>query len=223
MYTVDVFNTHLRVDHDFDAFDPRLSEQGHKVEPGKVAEVIRKMAELKIACNLVDVLKPGDMIVRDGDLTEGIDQEQGILKELKEKAREKQVLVSGLSKTTGVLTDSGNSAAAVLNDIGPSCEWYYPATQEIGFAKLHKNSNYVFRLDLFDTAELKKVLGILKRNSKDACFAGYPYGLIEADRHARISHKEKEQIKMMFAAKGGSKFRRYLSSKDAHELLNKVI
>lgn len=222
-YETEAFNTHLRIDKEFNAFEPGLSENSHKAEPGKIAESARKIAELKIAAELANELDKGDMVIRDGDLIEGTEQEKRQIETLREKAMQKGVAVSGLSKTTSLLTDSGNSAAAVLNKIGPECAWYYPATNNTGFVKLNKNSNYVFRLDFFSPDHLSDVLGALKANSRDACFIGYPYGLIDADRFARITTKEKEKLKLMFMSKGGGIFRAHLASADAHEILNKII
>ena len=184
---------------------------------------IRKITELKIAAEIISDLNSGDLIVRDGDLIEGTETEQSQIEKLKEKANEKGVIIAGLSKTTSLLTDSGNSAAAVLNKIGPECAWYYPATNNTGFVKLNKNSNYVFRLDFFVPDKLADILGALKQNSKDACFLGYPYGLVDADRFARVSTKEKEKLKLMLMSKGGENFRAHLASIDAHEILNKIV
>lgn len=222
-YDTEAFNTHLRIDKEFRAFEEGLSEQGHKAEPNKIAESARKIAELKIAAELVSELEAGDIIIRDGDLLEGTAQEKEQIEKLKEKSSKKGVIVAGLSKTTSLLTDSGNSASAVLNKIGPNCAWYYPATNNVGFVKLNKNSNYVFRLDFFIPDKLADILGGLKANSRDACFIGYPYGLIDADRFARVSTKEKEKLKLMLMSKGGENFRAHLASIDAHEILNKIV
>lgn len=223
IYETEAFNTYLRIDKEFQAFDTELSENGHKAEPCKIAESARKITELKIAAELVSELEEGDILIRDGDLTEGTEQEKKQTEQLKQKSQEKGVITAGLSKTTSILTDSGNSASAVLNKIGPDCAWYYPATNKVGFVKLNKNSNYVFRLDFFVPDKLADILGALKANSKDACFIGYPYGLIDADRFARVSTKEKEKLKIMLMSKGGENFRAHLASIDAHEILNKVV
>ena len=223
IYDTEAFNTHLRIDKEFDAFEGKLSENGHKAEPGKIAESARKISELKIATEMLNELESGDIIIRDGDLIEGTEQEKRQIEDLKNKSIQKEVIVSGLSKTTSLLTDSGNSAAAVLNKIGPSCAWYYPATNNTGFVKLNKNSNYVFRLDFFIPDKLADILGGLKANSRDACFIGYPYGLIDADRFARVTTKEKEKLKLMLMSKGGENFRAHLASTDAHEILNKIV
>ncbi len=222
-YEVETYNTHFRLEKEFDALDKSLVTGSHKAEPGKIAEVIRKFAEIKIAVEAIDELEKGDVIVRDGDLDSSLTGEDKYYKQLFEKAEKNQVIVSGLSKTTSILTNTGNSAAGALGLISPACEWYYPATTHIGFTKLHSQSKHVFRLDLNNKDKLGNVLALLKKNSTDPCFLGYPYGLIEADKHARVSQKEQQQIQLMFLAKGGNKFREHISSKDAHEILNRIV
>ncbi|MBN1644864.1 hypothetical protein JW851_02385 [Candidatus Woesearchaeota archaeon] len=222
-YEAETYNTHFRLEKEFDALDKSLISGGHKIEPSKIAEVIRKFAEIKMACEAIDALEKGDVIVRDGDLEPSITNEEKYYEQLFEKAKQKEIIITGLSKTSAVLTNTGNSAASALSVISPDCEWYYLATPFIGFAKLNKNSKHVFRLDTSNKDRTGDVLGLLKTNSTDPCFLGYPYGLIEADKHARVTKKEQQQIQLMFLAKGGNKFREHISSKDAHEILNKII
>lgn len=222
-YEAETYNTHFRLEKEFDALDKSIATGKHKAEPNKIAEVIRKFAEIKMANEAVDALEKGDVIVRDGDLESSVTGEDKHYAQLFEKAEKKGVIISGLSKTSAILTNTGNSASSALSTISPECEWYYPATPFIGFAKLHKNAKHVFRIDTNDKENTGRVLGMLKANSIDPCFLGYPYGLIEADKNARISKKEQQQIQLMFLAKGGNKFREHISSKDAHEILNRIV
>ncbi len=222
VYKIETFNTTMKLEHEFDSLDNTLTEAGHRAEPAKIAEVIRKFAELKTAARLVEELDSGDIIVRDGDLDCCVTHEKEYYDLLKEKATKKGVLVCGLSKTTRIITDTGSSVTAALSAIAPEGEWVYPALPNISFAKLRKESSHVFRIDVFDYKHLEKILPLLKENSKDPCFLGYPYGLIDADRFARITHKEREQLRLMFMSKGGNKFRNYLASIDAHDSLNKI-
>ena len=62
-------------------------------------------------------------------------------------------------------------------------------------------------------------------NCKDAVFLGYPYGLIEADKNARISNQEKGMLLTLFSAKFGKdweKIKDSISNVDAHEILNNI-
>ncbi|MBW3002540.1 hypothetical protein KY338_05270, partial [Candidatus Woesearchaeota archaeon] len=83
IYDTEAFNTHLRIDKEFDAFEGKLSENGHKAEPGKIAESARKISELKIATEMLNELESGDIIIRDGDLIEGTEQEKRQIEDLK--------------------------------------------------------------------------------------------------------------------------------------------
>jgi len=222
VYKIETFNTTMKLEHEFDSLDNTLIDGGHRAEPSKIAEAIRKFAELKIAAGVIDELGEGDILVRDGDLDCCITHEKEYLDALKEKADKKGVMVCGMSKTTRIITDTGSSVIAALNALAPEGEWVYPALPNISFAKLHKNASHIFRLDVFDYKHLEKILPLLKANSIDPCFLGYPYGMIEADRFARITHKEREQLRLVFMSKGGNRFRSFVASMDAHDDLNKI-
>ena len=60
-------------------------------------------------------------------------------------------------------------------------------------------------------------------NSQDALFLGYPYGLIVADKFARVSHEEKKSLKMNFLLKADNReIAEYLSTTDAHDILDNL-
>ena len=93
--------------------------------------------------------------------------------------------------------------------------------------KLNKNSRYIFKLEIFNKNkyEINEIMSILKNNSKDPVFLGYPYGLIEADQFARISNKEKDYLKTIFLAKLGKdndKIAQYLNTLNAHNVLDSI-
>ena len=72
---------------------------------------------------------------------------------------------------------------------------------------------------------MEEVLSLLKQNSKDPVFLGYPYGLIQADRFGRVSNNDAEYLKTSFMAKAGKRFdkiRKYMASVDSHEILDSV-
>ena len=93
--------------------------------------------------------------------------------------------------------------------------------------KLHKSSNYLFRFEVFKESryDLNELLSILVENSKDPIFLGYPYGMILADKFARISNREKEYLQALFQGKAGKQFKRissYLTSLNAHDVLDNI-
>lgn len=206
VYDIENFDTDLTV-QEINSLDPKLTNN-HRLEPAQVGELVRKYAELKHLTELT-----ADIIVRDGDLEAQTDQEKQCLAQSKGKT------IIGLAKTVSLLTDAGNSAVTVLNAISPQGSWYYPCGST-GFAKFHPASKHVFRIDHY--GDVRTALGALQQNSIDPVFIGYPYGLIEADKLARVSSREAQQLKLVFLTKGGEKFRLYLSSKDAHDILNIV-
>ena len=127
-----------------------------------------------------------------------------------------------------------------MSKIAPSgCWYYYPIAEfsdkyyiaEIYFTKLHERSSYIFRLELHNNNKIDadskhdadEILSTLMKNSKDSSFLGYPYGLIDADRFARVSNNEKQLMQARLAAKIGSSFqslKEHLSSIDAHNILD---
>ncbi len=221
---------------EFDSFDETISTGKHRVSISSIGNVIRRFVELETAKNIIDELDTKDIIVIDGDLKASVTGEIDYLKELHKKAIEKNIVISALSKTSELFTDKGNSLIPVLNEIAPANEWYYYPLVEINneahkvdmhIVKLHKNSKYIFKFEIFNKTnyEINEILSILKNNSKDPIFLGYPYGLIEADKFARVSNNEKEHLKTTFLAKLGKdneKIAQYLNTLNAHNVLDSI-
>lgn len=219
----------------FSAFDSSLATGNHRASPSAAASACRKIAELREAGILVSELEKGDIIVLDRDLQATITGEKEALDELYVKAEAKGVVVCGISKTTRLFTDTGDSAAAAVSAIAPEGDWVVPVAEaenanhraEIFFAKLHPKSKYVFRLEIYrkQKQELGKAAAMLKKNSTDPVFLGYPYGLIEADQFARASNEEAEYLKVKLMSKAGKesgKILEYMKTLDAHSVLDNI-
>ena len=58
--------------------------------------------------------------------------------------------------------------------------------------------------------------------AKDPVFIGYPYGLIEADRAARVSMQESSSLQFQLKERLGSSLGQSLASKNAHSILDKL-
>ena len=152
------------------------------------------------------------------------------------KANEKSIITCGLSKTTTLMTDKGNSIANALNKFNVSEKWiYYPVVEinssnhqaSMSFVKLHEKSRYIFRFEIYkeQKEKINDVISLISNNCKDSVFIGYPYGLIEADRNARVSMQEKDMILTIFSTKFGKdweKIKESLSNVDAHEILDNI-
>lgn len=204
----------------FDANDRSLQSGLHRVEPSRVCEQVRKIAEISAMTDAAEKLSQGDVILRDGHLDAEATYEKEYYAELIAKCRQKGIALAGLAKTTNAVTDSGENAAALLSRMAPEGCWIYLG-RTVNFVKLHLLSRHVFRLDVFN-ADAKAVAELLMQYSVDAAFPGYPYGLVDADKLARVSNEEASQLRLSFLAKSEGRLSGMLSSKDAHEVLDSL-
>lgn len=224
VYHTQTFDTDLKLNFDFNLHDSTLSSSNHTASPSTVAECIRKFAEIKMAEKMCEYLQRNDLLVRDGELLARVTFENEHLNQLFSLAKAKEIMLCGLSKTTTLLTDAGNSAAAVLARLNKGV-WHYVPQQDsqvkIGFMRLAKKSNYVFRTDFFN-ANVCEAFSLLMKNSQDLAFLGYPYGLVDADLRARVSKEECSNLRIHFLTKFGQPFQQNLASVDAHDILNVI-
>ena len=217
----------------FCSFDHTLMLGINRAEISSVANAIRRFAELKIA-KVVSDGNLADAIVLDGNLQSTLTGENEYLNQLYESCSKKNVILSALSKTTSLFTDNGNLLSVVLGSISSLSSWfYYPIAEinninhkaEMFFAKLHDKSRHIFKFEIFNEQKEKgeEIINILASSCIDPIFIGYPYGLVEADRIARISNQEKESLKTIFLVKLRNKnIEKYINSKNAHEILDKI-
>lgn len=224
VYCARTFDAKFEIKHEFDANDATLAPQNYNASPASVAQAVRKFAERQTASRIVEQLNKGDLVVCDGELIGRVTFENKYLDELFSAAKNKQVAVCGFSKTSTLLTNSGNAATAVLNLMNKNSQWYYLAPQntevKIAFVKLSQHAKYVFRADLFNAEAVNEIMSQLKDNSQDPAFLGYPYGLVDADLRGHISMQEQKMLKIHFLTKFGNAFKEHSASVDAHELLN---
>jgi hypothetical protein len=206
-------------------------------ELSAIGNNVRRLAELEIARQAVAGLEDGDILVLDGTLEAKTALEKEYIDRLYEAAKKKDVLVMSIAKTTTLLTEKGNSASVMLFRMGPKTAWYYYPIADINnpmhkaailFAKLHHKSAYAFRVEAYKEqlpmVYMDKVIGFLAYNSKELSFPGYPYGLIKADRTARVSEKEKLMLKARLGMLLESKadIVPYLTSLGAHDVLDRI-
>lgn len=220
----------------FDSFDNTIKQGQHRISISEIGNAIRRFLELGAAKDLTNQLNNNDIIVIDGDLKATISNEIIYFNELYQKAIEKNIIVASISKTSELFTETGNALIPILNEIAPKEAWYYyPLVKiesenhkaDLYILKLNKSSNYIFKFEIFNKTkyDINEILAILKENSKDPVFLGYPYGLIEADQSARISNKEKGYLKTIFITKLGKnnqKIAQYLNTLNAHNMLDSI-
>ncbi len=169
-----------------------------------VSIMARRFAELKLAASI-----DADQVVLDGVLEPTLKNEEKYLAILPSS-------VSALAKTCSLFTTSGNNPMLLLNKIGGSGCWQYHVDGRTYFVKLHEKAKHVFRFE-----GNSAVLPHLMHNSRDALFLGYPYGLILADKLARVSNEEKKSLQMNFLLRKENKeIMKYLNATNAHEILD---
>ncbi len=233
-YKTKLFGDKIIDDFEFDSFDKSIIQGNNRADISFIGNVLRRFAELKIASKLLNSLDEKDIVIFDGSLETKYNGEKEILEEIYDKAVEKGVVISALSKTCELFTDKGSSVLSVLDEIQPQKEWYYHPIAKMGsmkhdilFVKLNEKSKYIFRFDILGSQldKISGVLDLLKLNSKDPVFFGYPYGLIEADRFARVSNQELELLKTKFMIKAGEDWKiinSFLKTKDSHNILDNI-
>ncbi len=235
-YKASVFKTKNPIELEdvlFSSLDRTLMLGMNRAGIGTAANAVRRFAELKLAKYVSDE-KISDAIVLDGSLQATLTGESIYLSELYGSCGRNNIALSALSKTSSLFTDNGNLLGAVLDRISTLPVWFYhpivkitsPAHKaEMYFAKFHNKSGHVFRFEMFNGQKTKaeEIINNLAANSADPIFIGYPYGLVEADRIARVSNREKESLKTMFLVKLKNKdLEKHLNSANAHEILDRV-
>ena len=186
--------------------DATVKNSQERASVTQVSNIARRFSELALAAKIA-----ADIILLDGTLEPSYPHEEKYLSKLSAK-------VCALAKSSSLFTVSGNSPVVLLNKLSPSGVWSYFVEKDNHFVKLHEKSKHIFRF-----TGNKDFLPYLAENSTDALFLGYPYGLIAADRSARVSNEEKRSLKMSFLLKAENReIAEYLSATDAHDILDNL-
>lgn len=181
---------------------------------GKISAMARRFAELALARiiaadNAVNSNVP--LIILDGTLEKTLANEEKYLGQLGNN-------VSSIAKTSSLFTATGNSPAVLLSRLSPPGVWHYPITEQTSLVKLNPAARHIFRFE-----GNRQALPHLIANSSDALFLGYPYGLILADKLARVSEQEKQSLSMQFLLKRENKaLSEYLQNTNAHQILDRI-
>ena len=226
----------------FDPLDSCFVERNSRMVLDRVPGMIRRIGELSTALILAGDADAGDVVVVDGDLCAKTGDDRKILRVLREVSLSKKVSICALSKTSDMLNSRGGSVVTTLSAAAPYASWVYsPAAVRAGatiaFVKLHPKSDYVFKFEFLEevfsqgglqsglNGVVQEIVSILASNSTDVVFLGYPYGLIEADRFARVSNREREVLRTMFMARAGNLWGCMAArerSLDAHSVLDRI-
>lgn len=232
----------------FNSFDRRLMQGAFRAEIGRVATIARRFAEWRFATAVVEkILTDSDIIVMDGTLRTAFKGESRYAGEAYSEAKKKNVLYTGLSKTSRLFTTTGLSLLGALRklaeDSGVKPPWYYyPVAKSkslehdaaIFIVRLRAESPRAFRYEVqaqqteqLSEEDLNQVFYELSNNSCDLAFPGYPYGLVDADANAKVVDSDVELHRVELLSKlstngSWSKFSRHIQSSDAHDILDSV-
>ncbi|MCX6655037.1 MAG: DNA double-strand break repair nuclease NurA [Candidatus Bathyarchaeota archaeon] len=233
----------------FNSMDRTLMTGLQRASIDVVARSARVFAEWKLAGLLVErELEEGDIIIRDGSLQTFVTNERKYANRTYNAAIENEVIFTGLSKTSTLFTSTGQPLVSAINELSAispyySQAWFYNPIVHINqpdhraemyAVKLCPRSSYVFRFEILldqaenmDNEEKTLIISSLAANSHDISFPGYPYGLIDVDRFARVEMVEKEAQELQFmsaaSAKGvWPKIQRFVKASDAHVTLNEI-
>ncbi|MBD3259183.1 hypothetical protein GF371_00970 [Candidatus Woesearchaeota archaeon] len=219
----------------FDSMDKTITEGSNRAEIAKIVDNIRRFGELNLAASLASYLEENDIILLDGTLQATVTNENSYLNVLYDECERKKITVCGLAKTSNLFTDKGDNAQAAVNKLNSKnkdlARWYYyPFVQimnekhkaDMFFVKFHPGSRYIFRFEVHNSLnfDLKSLFSLIAENSNDPVFPGYPYGLIEADKNARVSNEERNYMKTIIETKRN--LNQYLRSLDAHDVLDNI-
>ncbi len=200
---------------------------------GKAAETARKLSELAAARKAASILKgENKFVVMDGTLeTFGSEEKKG-MENLRAEAAMRNVNLGAVAKTCSLLTDKGESLIDEIAKIAQGTGYIRIAEgkneshhAEISVAKLNSSASYVFRIEAATAEALGKLVLALKIQSNDVAFPGYPYGLVMADKLARVSEAETELLKAKTRATATSEIRQMLTAEkalDAHKILDSM-
>ena len=201
----------------------------------KFCETARKLAELKAAHTAARRQK-SRFIVLDGTLEAFSETEEKAMGSLFAAAKENSAIVGAVAKTCTLLTDSGKPLLEAVGELGEK-EGYLIIAEglsekhnaAVAIAKLNSSASYLFRIEAANKDELAQLVAALKEQSNDLSFPGYPYGLIMADRFARISNNEAELSKARIRAAADNKLSnelknlmRQTKAMDAHDVLDRM-
>jgi hypothetical protein len=233
-------------DLSFDSADRRLMIGNSRADIGRVASIARRFAEWRFAQTIVEKeLDAGDVLVMDGTLRTAFANESKYAKAAYQAAYMREVIYSGLSKTSRLFTTTGLSLLGAVRRLAldnvPHPIWYYfPVAESLSpeheaaifLLKLSGMSKRIFRYEInaeqakaLSPIELNDVFSALSQNSNDLTFPGYPYGLVDADDNARVRTEELETYRVMLLSEisrlgSAVKFQRHMESIDAHGVMN---
>jgi hypothetical protein len=222
----------LRMDDiSFSGEDETLKSGISNAEMKSVLNVARRFLEIKLATKIAEN-SSASFILLDGILKCTFTHEENMLEHLYTASEKSKTILCALSKSSSIISPDGSSFSSSLLNSAPFDSWlYHPVADSslkihkayISFAKMHPKSHSAFKIEIFERqkAELGKAVAVIKEYCRDPIFLGYPYGLIEADRMARVSNAERQSLKDNVIARLG-KDGRATASLNPHDVLDRI-
>ena len=234
-------------DLSFNSLDRSIMNGNQRADVERVASIARRFGEWKFAAHAAMALEKRDVLVMDGTLQTTFTGEGKYLKELSAVTKERGVTLSGLSKTSALFTTTGLSLLSAVSKLADEpnieMEWYFPIAESTNVdhnviilaVKLKLISERIFRYEIqreqfksLTELQINEILAELVKNSSDPTFPGYPFGMMDADRFARVSYDELEYYRALLLSQISgigklSKFARHIHAGDAHGILNILV
>ena len=198
------------------------------------AGFVRASLELQECQHLAEQLSSGDLLLRDGLLSNLAVHPQ--LSELSVSCQRHGIVLLGFAKTTTLKTEHGESFPGALARVAPQGRWYYTTeyTSHLGvfsttfatsFVKLHYKAQYIFHVETLSDGDPFPLFSQLAHHACDPIFLGYPYGLIAVDQLARVSNQEQSYFKTLFESRSGSLWKELEPQRNAvnaHHILDRI-
>lgn len=209
-------------------------ENGRPVNAGHTVRKYLEWETIKYVSE--NYLEEGDIILRDGVLQTGVEGEREYAEEAYNSVEENGVHLVGLAKTCTLRTTCGFPLVAAIQELSTEVSegpWYYhPIAEnehpdhkgEMMVVKYHRNSNYAFRTEFYREIDnpVEEILEYMAFQAQDPIFLGYPYGLVDADKRARVTDEEIEYLKSVGFNRMGRTFKNKVSTLDAHDKLSEL-
>jgi hypothetical protein len=205
--------------------------EGGRIQASRMGGIARRVLELAMAKEAAEKEKD-IVIVLDGTLEAVFPGEERYLQLLYDAAEKNENIVVAVAKTNTVLATNGKLFAELLEKNSPDEAWRYPQVAEITnekhkaeleFVKLHEKSRHIFRMEIYkkQAKEAEKAIRVIAMTANDVTFPGYPYGLMIADRIARVSEIDSEYL-MAKNIESEKKFGSGIRALNAHEILDSM-
>jgi len=205
--------------------------------PVSAGHTIRKYLEWEaLQFAVEEFLEKGDIVVRDGVLQTTVESERKFADKAYKTVEDNGTALVGIAKTSSLLTTNDYPLIASVQAIARGTDkkaWYYhPIARnkhpdhmgDMYIVKYHPSSRYAFRTEFYRKVDVneEEVLKELAFQAKDPVFLGYPYGLVDADKKARVTDEEVDYLKSMCDNRMKDAFRDKINTLNAHDRLSEL-